>query len=150
MEMGKLTETVQDKRTIVEEGTTFKGTMESSCPVLVNGRIEGDLKAPSMIVSSAGAVQGVARVGTLQSQGELSGEFEADRVELAGTVKDKTVIRAQTLEMKLGSQRGKMQVIFGESESAATAETTKAPPTRTEARPSRPPAALRPSQPPPS
>jgi cytoskeletal protein CcmA (bactofilin family) len=143
------TEPVVDRRTIVEEGTTFKGKLESSCPVLVSGRIEGDLAAPSLSVSATGAVQGKVHVASLQSEGELCGEFEADRVQLAGVVRDHTVIRAQTLEIKLASQCGKMQVVFGQAQEASAVESAKGLATRVEPRPSRP-LALRPSQPPPS
>jgi cytoskeletal protein CcmA (bactofilin family) len=138
-------ESVEEKRTVVDEGTKLKGTLESNCTILVHGRVEGDLKAPAVIVSATGAVQGSAKVGTLQSQGELSGEFEADRVELAGTVKDNTVIRARNLQVRLSSQRGKMQVIFGVSEAVPEAEQPAVAPAN---EPSRPPIQGRQSQPP--
>jgi hypothetical protein len=50
----------------------------------------------------------------MRSEGELAGEFDADTVHLAGSVKDNTVIRAKSLEVKLQPAQGKMQVIFGE------------------------------------
>ena len=102
------------KQTLVEEGTKFKGSLTSSCPIVVRGRIEGDVEAPSLNVSSSGAVHGKVRVGEMRSQGELSGEFDADVVQLSGAVKDNTVIRAKSLEVKLTPPSGKMQVIFGE------------------------------------
>lgn len=102
------------KQTLVEEGTKFKGSLTSSCPIVVRGRIEGDVEAPSLNVSSSGAVHGKVRVGEMRSQGELSGEFDADVVQLSGAVKDNTVIRAKSLEVKLTPPTGKMQVIFGE------------------------------------
>ncbi|MGH7329848.1 MAG: polymer-forming cytoskeletal protein, partial [Polyangiaceae bacterium] len=46
------------KQTLVEEGTKFKGSLTSSCPIVVRGRIEGDVEAPSLNVSSSGAVHG--------------------------------------------------------------------------------------------
>jgi hypothetical protein len=76
-------------------------------------------------VSATGAVHGRAKVGAVRSQGELSGEFDADSVELAGTVRDNTVIRARSLEVKLASARGKLQVIFGECELAVGDEPTE-------------------------
>ena len=102
------------RKTLVEEGTQFKGSMTSDCPVEVKGRIEGDLSAPSLQVSPSGAVHGKVKVGEIRSQGELAGEFDADVVQLSGTVKDNTVIRAKSLEVKLTPANGKMQVIFGE------------------------------------
>lgn len=114
------------KRTLVEEGTELKGSLTSSCPVLVRGRIDGEIKAPALVVDASGAVHGNAKVGELAGEGELSGDFEADKVVLSGTVKDKTVIRAKTLEVKLASTNGKLQVTFGECELSVGDEPPKA------------------------
>ena len=104
------------RKTLVEEGTQFKGSLSSDCPIEVKGRVEGDLTAPALAVSASGAVHGKIKVGEMKSQGELAGEFDADVVQLSGTVKDNTVIRAKSLEVKLAPANGKMQVIFGECE----------------------------------
>jgi cytoskeletal protein CcmA (bactofilin family) len=103
------------KRTLVEEGTIFRGSMTSTCPVEIKGRIEGDVEAPALSISETGAVQGKAKVGEVTSKGELAGEIDADTVQLSGTVKDNTVIRAKTLEVKLTAPEDKMQVTFGNS-----------------------------------
>lgn len=101
------------KQTLVEEGTQFKGSLSSNCAVVVRGKIEGDVSAPSLTVSSSGAVHGKVKVADLRSSGELSGEFDADVVQLSGSVKDKTIIRAKSLEVRLTQSAG-MQVIFGD------------------------------------
>jgi cytoskeletal protein CcmA (bactofilin family) len=106
------------KQTIVEEGTEFKGILTSTCPIVVRGRIEGEVETPSLSVSEKGSVHGRARVGSIRSLGELSGEFDADTVELAGRVKDNTIIRAKSIEVKLASEDAKMQVMFGDCELA--------------------------------
>jgi cytoskeletal protein CcmA (bactofilin family) len=108
--------TTHDRKTLVEEGTQFKGSLTSSCPIEVKGRVEGDLTAPALLVSASGAVHGKVKVGEMRSHGELAGEFDADMVQLSGTIKDNTVIRAKSLEVKLASANSKMQVIFGECE----------------------------------
>ena len=113
-----------DKRTIIEEGSEIKGTLTSSCGVVVRGRLDGEIETPSLSVSATGAVHGRARVGQVESEGELSGEFDADIVRLAGTVKDNTVIRTKSLEVKLEAGGGKMQVMFGECELAVGEEPT--------------------------
>jgi hypothetical protein len=59
-------------------------------------------------------VHGKVKVGQIESQGEISGEFDADIVQLSGVIKDKTVVRAKSLEVKLVPQNGKMQVVFGD------------------------------------
>jgi cytoskeletal protein CcmA (bactofilin family) len=104
------------RKTLVEEGTQFKGSLSSDCPIEVKGRIEGDLTAPALFVSPSGAVHGHVKVGEMRSEGELAGEFDADVVQLSGTVKDNTVIRARSFEVKLAPPKGKLQVIFGECE----------------------------------
>ena len=103
-----------EKRTLVEEGTTFKGSLTSTCPILVKGTINGDLEAPSLTVAATGSVSGKVKAGELKSEGELSGEFDVDKVVLSGSVKDNTVIRAKALEVKLAVTGSKMQVVFGE------------------------------------
>jgi cytoskeletal protein CcmA (bactofilin family) len=102
------------KKTLVEEGTQFKGSLSSTCPVVVRGRVEGDVSAPSLQVSATGAVHGKVKVGEMQSHGELSGEFDAETVQLSGSVRDNTIVRAKSLEVKLAPANGKMQVVFGE------------------------------------
>jgi cytoskeletal protein CcmA (bactofilin family) len=113
--MNQNTNNSEAKRTIIEEGTAFKGDLTSTCPIDVRGRVEGEIEAPSLSVSAAGSVHGRARVGSVRSEGELSGEFEAETIELSGTVKHQTVIRARSLEVRLASPRGQ-QVVFGDCE----------------------------------
>ena len=105
-----------EKRTLVEEGTTFKGTLSSSCPVFVKGAVEGDVEAPALTVATTGTVSGKVKAGELRSEGTLSGDFDVEKVQLSGVVKDNTTIRARSLEVKLSMPTSKMQVVFGECE----------------------------------
>jgi cytoskeletal protein CcmA (bactofilin family) len=111
------------RKTLVEEGTQFKGSLSSDCPIEVKGRVEGDLVAPALAVAVSGAVHGKVKVGEMKSQGELAGEFDADAVQLSGTVKANTIIRAKSLEVKLTPPNGKMAVTFGECELEVGSET---------------------------
>lgn len=105
-----------EKRTLVEEGTTFKGSLSSTCPIFVKGGVEGDIQAPSLTVAASGTVSGKVKAGELKSEGSLAGEVDVDKVQLSGSVKDNTVIRAKSLEVKLTASSAKMQVVFGECE----------------------------------
>lgn len=102
------------KKTLVEAGTELTGTLKSTCPVVVNGTIDGEFTAPQLTITSTGAVLGTIKVDKLQSDGTLSGNIDADDVYLAGTVKSNTVIKAKALEVKLAADRGKLEVTFGE------------------------------------
>lgn len=108
----------EGKRTLIEEGTELKGTLTSSCPVVVLGRLEGQMTGPSVDVAESGVLSGRAKVKELRSRGELAGEFEADSVELSGRVHDKTIIRAKSLEVKLQRTDGRLELMFGECELA--------------------------------
>jgi cytoskeletal protein CcmA (bactofilin family) len=106
---------VKPKQTLVEEGTELTGTLRSTCPVVVNGTIDGEFEAPELTVTRAGAVLGTIKVEKLQSDGTLSGNIDAKDVYLAGIVKPSTVIKARTMEVKLGAESGrKLEVMFGE------------------------------------
>jgi cytoskeletal protein CcmA (bactofilin family) len=88
-----------DKKTIIEEGTEFKGTLSASCPILARGRIDGEITGPALEVTDTGVVAGQVKVTELRSRGELAGRFEADEVMLSGRVRDATVIVAKALEV---------------------------------------------------
>jgi cytoskeletal protein CcmA (bactofilin family) len=108
-------ETKTVKQTLVEEGTEFKGTLKSSCPVVVNGTIDGELEAPEVTISRPGSVLGAIRAKKLRSQGMLSGNVDAGEVFLSGAVRSNTVIKAKSLEVKIGSSdKGSLEVTFGE------------------------------------
>ena len=113
--MAKIDKTeTQGKQTTVEEGTEFKGTMQSTCQVVVRGVIDGDLTAPTVIVSETGAVIGNVKADCIRSEGVLAGHVDANDVYLSGNVRSDTVIRAKTLEVKLQRHKEKLEVTFGE------------------------------------
>ena len=113
------------KHTLIEEGTEFKGALSSSCPIVVLGKVEGDIAGPMIHVSATGVVAGNVKVKELRSHGELAGNVEAETVQIAGSVRDATVIRARTLHVELKHDRG-MEVVFGECELAIGDEPDKA------------------------
>jgi len=104
------------KQTLIEDDTEFRGKLSSKCPVVVRGQVDGEIEGPSLHVSGTGSVTGKVKVGELRSEGTIGGEFDAESIQLAGTVKDKTVVRARSLEVKLQPPSGRMQVTFGECE----------------------------------
>jgi cytoskeletal protein CcmA (bactofilin family) len=106
--------TKAEKHTLVEQGTEFKGTMKSSCPVVVNGRIEGELTAPELDVTVSGTVQGNIKAERLSSRGVLSGNVDAGDLFLSGSIGSKTVIKAKNLEVKLTPEAGRMELTIGE------------------------------------
>jgi hypothetical protein len=103
-----------ERQTVIEAGTGFKGNFDSDCPIVVKGRIEGQMTAPSLTVDPGGSVSGTVKVKELRSEGEIAGEYDAEYVKLSGVVKDKTIIRAKTLEVNLSPRDGRMQITFGQ------------------------------------
>lgn len=117
------------KQTLLEEGTVFKGTLKSSCPIVVNGTIEGEVTAPEITITRTGTVLGTIKAKTLRSYGMLAGNVDAGDVFLFGAVRSNTVIKARALEVKLGSShKGHLEVIFGEHNLDALARDATAQP----------------------
>lgn len=126
------------KQTVVEEGTEFKGTIKSSCAVVINGTIDGDVDAPEVTVTRSGSIAGAVKATKLRSQGTLSGKVEATDVFLSGVVRSNTAIKAKRLEAKLGSDSAQIEVTFGECAlevGDAVADATVVAPVRAEAAP---------------
>jgi cytoskeletal protein CcmA (bactofilin family) len=122
-------QTKTPKQTLLEEGTVFKGTLKSSCPIVVNGMIEGEVTAPEITIARTGTVLGTIKARTLRSYGLLAGNVDAGDVFLFGAVRSNTVIKARTLEVKLGSpNKGHLEVIFGEHSLDAEARDATAQP----------------------
>jgi cytoskeletal protein CcmA (bactofilin family) len=113
------------KHTLVEEGTEFKGSLSSKCPIVVMGKVEGDVTGPVIHVTTSGVIAGNVKVKELQSYGEVAGQVEADEVHISGRVRDKTVIRARSLEVSLTAAKGGMEVVFGECELSVGDEPNK-------------------------
>lgn len=102
------------KQTVVEDGSELRGKLTSSCPVVINGLVDGELNAPEVTIATTGTVSGAIKAKRLRSQGTLSGSVEATDVFVSGTVKSNTTIVAKSLEVRLAPERGKLQVTFGE------------------------------------
>jgi cytoskeletal protein CcmA (bactofilin family) len=115
---------VSGKHTLVEDGTELKGTITSSCPIVVMGKVEGEVTGPAIHVTSSGVVAGKVKVNALLSAGEIAGEIEAETVKISGRVRDRTVIRARTLEVTISRESG-TEVVFGECELAVGDEPNK-------------------------
>jgi cytoskeletal protein CcmA (bactofilin family) len=112
-----MAENTMVKQTILEEGTEIEGAVRSKCAIVVSGQVKGEISAPTLTVTESGLLNGKVKAAQLSSHGSLAGEIDADNVELAGTISDNTVIRANTLEVKLNQNSGKkLQVSFGNCE----------------------------------
>lgn len=104
-----------ERETIIADGTVMKGSVNSDCPVTVSGKIDGELEAPTLHITQSGSVNGQILVEKINSEGEISGEIEAQEVILSGKVRDKTSIKAKTLEVKLNAQDPDvLNLTFGE------------------------------------
>ena len=111
--------------TVVQEGTDFRGDFNSTCPIVVNGRIEGGVKAPAVTITDSGMLQGTVEAKTIACRGSVSGVLEADAIELSGAIAQNTIIRAQRLRLNIESTSGRIELAFGQ---AVTVRDSKYPP----------------------
>ena len=103
----------QGPRTVVDEGTSFKGSLNSTCPVLVQGVVEGTLDAPAVTVSATGSISGKVSTEKLRSIGKIAGDYDVKEAQLAGTVASSTLISAESLHLKLTATNGRIELTFG-------------------------------------
>lgn len=114
--------------TVVQEGTDFTGEFTSTCPIIVNGRIEGAVKAPALTITDSGALKGNVEAKTITCRGSVAGVLEADMIELSGTIAQNTIVRAQRLMLNIESTSGRIELAFGQ---AVTIRASKSPPPAT-------------------
>ena len=111
--------------TIVAEGSYFRGDFISACPIVVYGRIEGDMRAPAVTVTNSGALHGKIEAQTISSSGSVAGVLEADAIELSGAIARDTIVRAQRLNLDVESTSGRIELAFHQ---AVTVKNSKFPP----------------------
>ena len=101
--------------TVVQEGTDFRGDFNSTCPIVVNGRIVGGVKAPAVTITDSGMLQGTVEAKTIACRGSVSGVLEADAIELSGAIAQNTIVRAQRLRLDIESTSGRIELAFGKA-----------------------------------
>ena len=74
---------MSDKRTLIEDGTELKGTLTSNCPIVVMGRVEGELTGPSVEVTETGVLADcqIAGAGSVTVHGHF---FERESPGIVG------------------------------------------------------------------
>jgi cytoskeletal protein CcmA (bactofilin family) len=137
------------KHTLIEAGSVFKGSLESTCSIVVLGKLEGEVVSPSIEIQEGGQVSGRVKVTELSSRGELAGNVEAEQVELGGRVQNGSVIRARSLQVKLDAAAAAQGVLFGDCELNVGDELAKEAVISEAAASRRAPAAPEPAAPPP-
>jgi cytoskeletal protein CcmA (bactofilin family) len=88
-----------EKRTVIEEGAELTGVFRLQHPLVVLGKLEGEISGPALLIRDGGVVAGRVKVGELRSSGEIGGEIDVQMAHLSGRVRDKTVLRTRTLEL---------------------------------------------------
>jgi cytoskeletal protein CcmA (bactofilin family) len=106
-------ESTTQRRTLVAEGTHFKGALKSTFPILVQGSLEGEVDGPAVGVAATGVLSGRIAATALKSDGRIAGRFDVDTAEVSGSVARDTVVRASSLELRLDAPRGKLEIVFG-------------------------------------
>jgi cytoskeletal protein CcmA (bactofilin family) len=115
----------EELTTVVEEGSDFQGDFTSRCPIIVNGRIAGNVKAPTVTVTATGSLEGKIEAKTISCNGSVAGVLEADAIALTGAIARDTIVRAQRLNLDVESTSGRIELAFNQ---AVVVKTSKFPP----------------------
>ena len=87
--------------TVIAAGTELQGSLRGEAAVVVEGKLSGDVHAPSLTIAAGAAVHGRIEVETLTAAGQVIGEIRAQRVRLSGSLGDGTSLQASVLEVPL-------------------------------------------------
>lgn len=72
---------------IVADGMTVTGGLESAGGILINGTVHGDVRAATVCVGRTGRVAGAIRGDTVEVSGQVDGDIEAGAVSLGATAR---------------------------------------------------------------
>ena len=109
-----------DAQSVIEQGTELAGSLASRRPVVVNGRVEGQIEAPRLEVAKTGSLEGTIRAA------HLSGRVEAGELILSGSVGRSTVIKADRLQVELSRNGAPAGLTLGECTFEVGEEPSKA------------------------
>ncbi|MDP2084506.1 MAG: polymer-forming cytoskeletal protein [Gemmobacter sp.] len=70
---------------IIAEDLILEGSLRSTSPVTVFGRVKGRIDAPHVTIAPGGTLQGDGAMGVLDLAGEVRGDVVAGTLRLAAT-----------------------------------------------------------------
>ncbi|MFN7954178.1 MAG: polymer-forming cytoskeletal protein [bacterium] len=88
-------------RTVIAAGTEIQGTIRGQAGVVVEGKLVGDVHAPSLSIATGASVHGRIEVERLESAGQIIGEIRARHARLSGSLGDGTSLHTAVLEVPL-------------------------------------------------
>lgn len=106
---------------IISMETSIKGTIETNSMFQIDGVLEGDIKARSLVhIGTEGKVRGNITANSVFIEGEVSGDIVADKVEIGSKGKARSNITSLTLVIQEGgmfegSKKMKVDLIKDES-----------------------------------
>ncbi|MFT4148602.1 MAG: polymer-forming cytoskeletal protein [Paracoccaceae bacterium] len=90
------------RRSILAADLVIEGDVTSTGPVDVQGRVAGQVKAPEVLISPTGTIDGTALAHDLAVQGQISGAVEAHTVSLSASA----VIQADVTHERIAIESG--------------------------------------------
>lgn len=89
---------------VVAEDATIVGDIEFVGTMIVEGKLEGNLKGADMIVQRTGSVSGTLDVNSINCHGKIDGELQAKELIAHGSAQLDGQIHTQTLEVAPGAK----------------------------------------------
>lgn len=94
-----------DRSVYIGRGVVFNGSIHAPERVVINGHFEGELNAPTVIVSSQAVVHGVTTADTIKVQGTLNDVVICrDLLEIASTGSINGNVTYRVLDVEQGGK----------------------------------------------
>lgn len=92
------------RRSILSSDLVVEGDVRSDGPLEVQGQVVGQVKAPDLLISSTGTVDGSAIALDLKVRGKMSGAIEARQVSLLAGAVVLADVTHQQIAIEAGAQ----------------------------------------------
>ena len=92
------------RRSVLHDGITITGDLESDGIVEFGGTIKGDLTADTIVLTEDGLITGNVRARNITISGTLEGTIAAVNVTLTPQARVAATIETQSLEIYFGAQ----------------------------------------------
>ena len=94
-----------DAATHILDGILMQGSLDGGDnPVIVDGRIEGDITATELTLREHGSIDGKVNGGAVTIAGTFKGELECDSLTIAATALVEGNVRTNALSIDMGAE----------------------------------------------
>tara|TARA_B110000263_G_C15211470_1_gene465429 strand:- start:559 stop:876 length:318 start_codon:yes stop_codon:yes gene_type:complete len=91
-------------KTIIQEDVTIKGNIFEKEDLLINGKMEGNLKGENIEIENKAEIKGNIKSKDLTLSGKIKGEIESNKIHISSTANVEGNIKQKILSIDEGAK----------------------------------------------